>query len=61
VKAETPEASAVFDVSGWTVADKASSLSSILAEDVAGAFADDYGYHYGGCLLPRPLQRLPRS
>jgi beta-galactosidase GanA len=47
VQAEAPEASPLFDDTGWTVADKTSSLSSTAPMTLPVLFADDYGYHYG--------------
>jgi len=44
---EAPEASPAFDDSGWTVADKTSSLSPTPPKTLPVLFADDYGYHYG--------------
>lgn len=44
---ESPEAAPAFDDTGWTVADKTSSLSPIPPKTLPVLFADDYGYHYG--------------
>jgi beta-galactosidase GanA len=44
---EAPEAAPGFNDSGWTVADKTTSLSPIPPKTLPVLYADEYGYHYG--------------
>lgn len=44
---EAPEAAADFNDSGWTVADKTTTLSPIPPKTLPVLYSDDYGYHSG--------------
>jgi beta-galactosidase GanA len=46
-RVEAPEASPDFDDSGWTVADKLTSLSPIPPRTLPVLYADEYGFHQG--------------
>jgi len=46
-RAEAPETAPGFDDSGWTVADKTSTLSPIPPMTLPVLYSDDYGYHSG--------------
>jgi beta-galactosidase GanA len=45
--AESPEAAAGFDDSGWRVADRMTSTSTTPPASLPVLFADDYNFHYG--------------
>jgi hypothetical protein len=45
--AEAPEAAPAFDDSGWTVADKTTSLSPFPPVTLPVLFSDEYGFHTG--------------
>ena len=46
-RTEAPEATPGFDDSGWTVADKTTTLSPIPPKTLPVLYSDDYGYHSG--------------
>jgi beta-galactosidase GanA len=46
-RAEAPEASPRFDDTGWTVADKTTTLSPIVPQSMPILYADEYRFHYG--------------
>ncbi|MEV0380434.1 beta-galactosidase [Nonomuraea sp. NPDC050643] len=45
--AEAPEAAPGFDDSGWTAADRTTTISPHQPKTLPVLYADDYGYHYG--------------